>query len=291
MIEFKISKKLQSASGEMILNLDFQVKENDFVTLYGASGSGKTTTLQILSGLINPEQGFIKVNDVVWLDTNSKINLPPQKRKIGYVFQDYALFPNMSVRENLTFALEKNQDKSIVDELLQTMELVSLQHQKPNQLSGGQQQRVALARALVRQPDILFLDEPLSAIDTEMRLKLQDYLLEAHQKYNLTTILVSHDISEIYKLSDQVIVIENGTISKQGTPSEVFSSHSNSGKFQFIGEILKIEKENFIYIVSVLIGTNIVKVIAMEEEIKTLCIGEKIIVSSKAFNPILTKVN
>jgi molybdate transport system ATP-binding protein len=291
MIEFKISKKLQSASGEMILNLDFQVKENDFVTLYGASGSGKTTTLQILSGLINPEQGFIKVNDVVWLDTNSKINLPPQKRKIGYVFQDYALFPNMSVRENLTFALEKNQDKSIVDELLQTMELVSLQHQKPNQLSGGQQQRVALARALVRQPDILFLDEPLSAIDTEMRLKLQDYLLEAHQKYNLTTILVSHDISEIYKLSDQVIVIENGTISKQGTPAEVFSSHSNSGKFQFIGEILKIEKENFIYIVSVLIGTNIVKVIAMEEEIKTLCIGEKIIVSSKAFNPILTKVN
>jgi molybdate transport system ATP-binding protein len=291
MIEFKISKKLQSASGEMILNLDFQVKENDFVTLYGASGSGKTTTLQILSGLINPEQGFIKVNDVVWLDTNSKINLPPQKRKIGYVFQDYALFPNMSVRENLAFALEKNQDKSIVDELLQTMELVSLQHQKPNQLSGGQQQRVALARALVRQPDILFLDEPLSAIDTEMRLKLQDYLLEAHQKYNLTTILVSHDISEIYKLSDQVIVIENGTISKQGTPSEVFSSHSNSGKFQFIGEILKIEKENFIYIVSVLIGTNIVKVIAMEEEIKTLCIGEKIIVSSKAFNPILTKVN
>jgi molybdate transport system ATP-binding protein len=291
MIEFKISKKLQSASGEMILNLDFQVKENDFVTLYGASGSGKTTTLQILSGLINPEQGFIKVNDVVWLDTNSKINLPPQKRKIGYVFQDYALFPNMSVRENLTFALEKNQDKSIVDELLQTMELVSLQHQKPNQLSGGQQQRVALARALVRQPDILFLDEPLSAIDTEMRLKLQDYLLEAHQKYNLTTILVSHDISEIYKLSDQVIVIENGTISKQGTPSEVFSTHSNSGKFQFIGEILKIEKENFIYIVSVLIGTNIVKVIAMEEEIKTLCIGEKIIVSSKAFNPILTKVN
>ncbi|WP_281636492.1 sulfate/molybdate ABC transporter ATP-binding protein [Flavobacterium marginilacus] len=290
MIEFKISKKLQSASGEMILNLDFQVKENDFVTLYGASGSGKTTTLQILSGLINPDKGIIKVNNAVWLDTNSKINLPPQKRKIGYVFQDYALFPNMSVRENLTFALEKGQDKTIVDELLQTMELVSLQHQKPNQLSGGQQQRVALARALVRKPDILLLDEPLSAIDTEMRLKLQDYLLEVHRKYNLTTILVSHDISEIYKLSDQVIVIENGKIAKQGTPSEVFSNHSNSGKFQFIGEILKIEKENFIYIVSVLIGSNIVKVIAMEEEIETLRIGEKIVVSSKAFNPILSKL-
>lgn len=290
MIEFKISKKLQSASGEMILDLDFQVKENDFVTLYGASGSGKTTTLQILSGLMNPDKGIVKVKDTFWLNTNSKINLPPQKRKIGYVFQDYTLFPNMSIQENLLFALEKGQDKAIVDELLQTMELVSLQHQKPNQLSGGQQQRVALARALVRQPDILLLDEPLSAIDTEMRLKLQDYLLEVHRKYSLTTILVSHDISEIYKLSDQVIVIENSTITKQGTPSEVFSSHSNSGKFQFIGEILKIEKENFIYIISVLIGTSIVKVIAMEEETEALRIGEKIVVSSKAFNPILSKL-
>lgn len=290
MIEFNISKKLQSASGEMILNLDFQVRKNDFVNLYGVSGSGKTTTLQILSGLINPDHGFIKVNDTVWMDSSAKINLPPQKRKIGYVFQDYALFPNKSVRDNLIFALEKGQDKTIIDELLQTMELISLQHQKPGQLSGGQQQRVALARALVRQPDILLLDEPLSAIDTKMRLKLQDYLLAAHRKYKLTTILVSHDISEIYKLSDQVIVIENGSVLKKGTPSEVFSSHSNSGKFQFTGEILKIEKENFIYIVSVLIGTNIVKVIAMEEEIDTFRIGEKAIISSKAFNPILSKL-
>ena len=290
MIEFKISKKLQSASGEMTLNLDFQIQEKEFVTLYGASGSGKTTTLKILSGLMNPDEGFIKVNNEVWLNSNSKINLSPQKRKIGYVFQDYALFPNMTVRENLTFALEKNQDKTIVDDLLQTMELVALQHQKPNQLSGGQQQRVALARALVRQPDILLLDEPLSAIDTEMRWKLQDYLLEAHRKYNLTTILVSHDITEIYKLSNRVLMIENGSITKQGSPSEIFSSHNNSGKFQFVGEILKIEKENFIYIVSVLIGTNIVKVITMEEEINQFAIGEKTIVSSKAFNPILTKL-
>lgn len=290
MIEIKINKKLHSASGEMTLKLDFQIQEKEFVTLYGASGSGKTTTLQILSGLTNPDGGFIKVNHNVWFDSLSIINIPPQKRKIGYVFQDYALFPNMTVRENLTFALEKGKDQSIVDELLQTMEIISLQHQKPNQLSGGQQQRVALARALVRQPDILLLDEPLSAIDTEMRLKLQDYLLTAHQKYNLTTILVSHDIAEIYKLSNRVIVIENGSVLKQGSPSEVFSSHSNSGKFQFVGEILKIEKENFIYIVSVLIGSNIVKVIAMEEEIEQLSIGEKIIVSSKAFNPILSKL-
>jgi molybdate transport system ATP-binding protein len=291
MIAFKIQKKLQSAAGEMLLTLDFEIKENEFVTLYGVSGSGKTTTLRILSGLTQSDEGFIKVNNEIWLDTKNKIQLQPQKRKIAYVFQDYALFPNMSIRENLSYALEKGQDKSIIEELLSLMELEQLQYQKPAQLSGGQKQRVALARALVRQPDILLLDEPLSAVDNEMRLKLQDYIIKVHRKYQLTTILVSHDISEIYKMSDKVIVLENGKISKQGTPDEVFSSHLISGKFQFVGEILKIEKENFIYIVVVLIGNNVVKIIAMEEEIKDLNIGNKVLIASKAFNPIITKID
>ena len=291
MIAFKIQKKLQSASGEMLLNLDFEIKENEFVTLYGASGSGKTTTLRILSGLSEADKGTITVHNESWLDTDKKIQLPPQKRKIAYVFQDYALFPNMSVRENLSYALEKGQDKSIIEELLALMELAQLQHQKPAQLSGGQKQRVALARALVRQPDILLLDEPLSAVDHEMRVKLQDYIIRVHRKYKLTTILVSHDIAEIYKMSDKVIVLENGNISKQGTPEQVFSSRLVSGKFQFVGEILKIKKENFIYIVVVLIGNNVVKIIAMEEEIKDLNIGNKVLIASKAFNPIITKID
>ncbi|MEO8252765.1 MAG: ATP-binding cassette domain-containing protein [Flavobacterium sp.] len=291
MIAFKIEKKLQSATGEMLLNLDFEIKENEFVTLYGESGSGKTTTLRILSGLTQADPGYIKVNNEVWLDTKNKIQLPPQKRKIGYVFQDYALFPNMSIRENLVFALEKGQDKSIIEELLTLMELEQLQHQKPEHLSGGQKQRVALARALVRQPNILLLDEPLSAVNNEMRLKLQDYIIQVHRKYKLTTILVSHDIAEIYKMSDTVLVIENGKISKQGTPEEVFSSKLVSGKFQFVGEVLKIEKENFIYIVVVLIGNNVVKIIAMEEEIQNLNIGNKVLIASKAFNPIITKID
>lgn len=291
MIKFKIQKTLQSASGEMLLDLDFEIKENEFVTLYGESGSGKTTTLRLLSGLAQAEKGYIQVNEEIWLDTNSKIQLPPQKRKIAYVFQDYALFPNMSVRENLLYALEKGQDKSIVEELLALMELEQLQHQKPEQLSGGQKQRVALARALVRKPNILLLDEPLSAVDNEMRLKLQDYIIQVHRKYKLTTILVSHDISEIYKMSNKVIVLENGKISKQGTPDEVFSSRLVSGKFQFVGEILKIEKENFIYIVSVLIANAVVKVIAIEDEMDNLSIGNKVLIASKAFNPIITKID
>jgi molybdate transport system ATP-binding protein len=291
MIVFKIQKKLQSASGEMLLDLDFEIKENEFVTLYGASGSGKTTTLRVLSGLSEADKGIITVNNEIWLDTDKKIQLPPQKRKIAYVFQDYALFPNMSVRENLSYALEKGQDKTIINELLILMELKQLQHQKPAQLSGGQKQRVALARALVQQPTILLLDEPLSAVDNEMRVKLQDYIILAHRKYKLTTILVSHDIAEIYKMSDKVIVLENGKISKQGTPEQVFSSRLVSGKFQFVGEILKIEKENFIYIVSVLIGNNVGRIIAMEEEINNLNIGNKVLLASKAFNPIITKID
>lgn len=291
MIVFKIQKKLQAASGEMLLDLDFIIKENEFVTLYGASGSGKTTTLRILSGLTTVDKGTITVHNTIWLDTDKKIQLPPQKRKIAYVFQDYALFPNMSVRENLRYALEKGQDKTIIEELLTLMELEQLQHQKPAQLSGGQKQRVALARALVQKPAILLLDEPLSAVDNEMRAKLQDYIIQAHRKYKLTTILVSHDIAEIYKMSDQVIVLENGKISKEGTPEQVFSSRLVSGKFQFVGEILKIEKENFVYIVSVLIGNNVVKIIAMEEEIQDLEMGNKVLLASKAFNPILTKID
>lgn len=291
MIQLKIQKKLQSASGEMLLDLDFEIKENEFVTLYGASGSGKTTTLRILSGLTTADKGTIVVDNTIWLDTDKKIQLPPQKRKIAYVFQDYALFPNMSVRENLSYALEKGQDKTIIEELLSLMELEQLQHQKPAQLSGGQKQRVALARALVQKPRILLLDEPLSAVDNEMRVKLQDYIIQIHRKYKLTTILVSHDIAEIYKMSDQVIVLENGKISKQGTPEQVFSSRLVSGKFQFVGEILKIEKENFVYIVAVLVGNNVVKIIAMEEEIQDLEIGSKVLLASKAFNPILTKID
>lgn len=291
MIEFKASKKLHSSSGEMILNIDFQIEDRAFVTLYGESGSGKTTTLRILSGLEQPLQGFIKVNDEVWLDTTKGINLPPQKRKIGYVFQDYALFPNMSVRAHLNFALEKGQDKCIIEELLNAMELVQLQDVKPEKLSGGQKQRLALARALVRKPNILLLDEPMSSVDHDMRIKLQNYIIAAHRSYQLTTILVSHDIAEVYKMSDKVMMLEQGRITKQGTATDVFSSRLlSSGKYQFVGEILNIKKENIVCIVSVLIGNTIAKVIATEEEANEFTIGSKVLVVSKAFNPNLIKI-
>ena len=291
MIRFSLHKKLKASTGDMQLDVECHIDQGKLVTLFGESGAGKTSILRMLAGLLIPEKGTIEVNNSVWLDTQKGINLKPQQRKTGYVFQDYALFPNMTVKENLEYALDKNQDIGIVKELIEIIELTDLQDRKPETLSGGQKQRIALARALVRQPQILMLDEPLSALDRAMRTKLQDYILHVHRKYNLTTILVSHEMSEIFKLSDEILVLENGTITGQGTPMDIFTNRHISGKFQFTGEILHIEKEDIIYIISVLIGNNLVKVVADQSEVQQFSIGEKVLVASKAFNPMIEKIN
>ncbi|WP_422351759.1 ATP-binding cassette domain-containing protein [Flagellimonas sp.] len=291
MINIQIQKQLDGPEGPMLLDLDLQVPLGQLITLYGPSGAGKTTTLKILSGLMQPETGKIEVDNSVWLDTSKKIRLKPQQREIGYVFQDYALFPNMSVLQNLEFAQPKDKDSGIVQELIQIMELGNIQDRKPDTLSGGQQQRVALARALVQQPKLLLLDEPLSALDLKIRLKLQDYLLQVHRKYKLTTLLISHDIGEIHRLSDWVVVLEEGKVIRQGSPSEIFINQNLSGKFKFKGEVLRIEKNEVVYIVTVLIQNEVVKIIAQESEVKNLDIGDAVIVASKAFNPIIYKVS
>jgi len=291
MITLDIHKKLQAADGEMDLQLSIDIKKGTLVTLYGASGVGKTSTLRMLSGLMKPTSGKIMVNDSCWFNSDKKINISPNKRNIGYVFQDYALFPNMTVRQNLEFALKKNQDTKRISDLIEIIELEELQNRKPVTLSGGQKQRVALARALVQKPTLLLLDEPLAALDSNMRFKLQDYILKVHREFNLTTLLISHDIGEIIKLSDRVFVIENGKISKQGHPDDIFINRQISDKFKFTGEVLKIEKQEEVFIVTVLIQNDLVKVVAETSEVKELKIGDKVVVASKAFNPILYKIN
>lgn len=219
MIEVAVKKKLFAAKGDMHLNVTFKIKPGELVTLYGPSGAGKTTILRMLCGLAVPDEGAISVAGETWFDSARRINLKPQVRNVGIVFQDYALFPNMTVKENLVYAVKKNQSLSIVDELLELMELSNLSDKKPSLLSGGQQQRVALARAIVRQPKILLLDEPMSALDTALRLKIQEYILKVHKQFNLTTILVSHDILEVITLSQRVYLIEHGEIVNEGPPT------------------------------------------------------------------------
>lgn len=221
MIELAIARKLHGAGGAINLNLDVKIGTGDFVTLYGPSGAGKTSILRMLAGLLTPSDGRIICDRQAWFDKSKHINLKPQFRNLGMVFQEYSLFPNMTVQGNLEFALQKGQPKSRVEELLQLTELEQLRDKKPALLSGGQKQRVALARALVRQPKLLLLDEPLSALDTAMQTKLQDYILRVHRQYNLTTVMVSHDLNEVIKMSKRVLILEDGAIKKDGPPLDV----------------------------------------------------------------------
>ena len=290
MIELQVQKKLRSAAGEMTLDLQLELEPGKLIALYGKSGAGKTSLLRILAGLLAPEEGRIVVGGTTWLDTAKGISLPPQKRKVGLVFQDYALFPNMSVKENLLFALEKGQDRKIVADLIEIVELGALQDRKPDTLSGGQRQRVALARALVQRPQLLLLDEPLSALDHEMRVKLQQHILQVHREFGLSTLLISHDIAEILKMADHLLEIDHGRIVRQGTPAEVFAYQELSGKFQFTGEIVGLDKQDFLVILAILVGSELVKVVVDEEEAKELSLGNKVVVASKAFNPVIRKI-
>ncbi len=291
MIDINIRKLLKSSSGEMLLDIQVELEEGKITTVYGKSGAGKSTLLMLLAGLMTPEEGYIKVSGKLWTDTSKNIFLAPQKRHIGFVFQEYALFPNMTVRENLLFGLRKGDSRVIVDQLVEIIDLGQLQNRKPNTLSGGQKQRVALARALVRKPEMLLLDEPLSALDHEMRLKLQSYILEVHREFNLTTILISHDVSEIIRLSDYMIEMDQGKIIRNGDPAAMFTNDRVNAKFQFTGEVIKMIKQDFIVIVTVLIGKDLVKVIANDKEAETLQIGDRVLIASKAFNPIIHKIS
>ncbi|MFT4665169.1 MAG: molybdate transport system ATP-binding protein [Polaribacter sp.] len=269
MIAIDIHKKLSAATGEMLLEVNTQIPSGQLLTLYGKSGAGKTTLLRILAGLTEADKGQITIDGVTWLDTNKKIKLPPQQRNIGFVFQDYALFPNMTVQENLSFALKKEQSSSIIKELIELIELGDLRKQKPKTLSGGQKQRVALARALVQQPKLLLLDEPLSAIDSEMRNKLQTYLLKVQQTYDLTTILVSHDESEIRKMSTAILILDQGKIIQQGKVEDLFPST----KTTLNGQILSMEQRVNNCKIIVEIGRNKVEVMVNSEKAKGLEIG------------------
>jgi molybdate transport system ATP-binding protein len=285
MITLNIQKELLGANGSMQLDVSLEIKEHAFIAISGESGSGKSTLLRILAGLENAS-GSIQVEDSYWL--NNKRSLAPQKRDIGFVFQDYALFNNMSIEQNLLFA---NKDHTLSTRLLQLTKLDSLKNRLPNTLSGGQKQRVALCRAMMNRPKLLLMDEPLSALDPDMRTQLQNDILKLHTEFGTTTIMVSHDPSEIYRLADRVIVLNEGKISQDATPKEVLLHAKGSQKFSLMGELLEIIQADVIYIAIVAIGAQIVEVVLDTNEAKSFTVGERVVVSTKAFAPTLSKIN
>jgi molybdate transport system ATP-binding protein len=205
------------------------------------------------------------------------------------VFQDYSLFPTMTVRENLRFA-QARRNEAKVDKIIHLTGLTELHARYPSSLSGGQQQRVALARAIVSEPDILLLDEPLSALDHSTRSRLQDEILRLHRQLGLSTLLVSHDKQEVFKLSDTVAVIEQGRISRYGSIREVFLDRVTSNKFSFVSTILDIRQVDAIYLAVIGVGNDLVEVVLCERDLQNLSIGDEVLVASKAFNPIVKKL-
>ncbi|MCH3764636.1 sulfate/molybdate ABC transporter ATP-binding protein [Campylobacter coli] len=288
MIKIDIKLPINTAKGKKQLELNTCLKANEITAIFGESGAGKTTLLKIIAGLIKPEFGRIEVGDELWFDTQKNVNLAIQKRKIGFVFQDYALFPNMSVKENISYAATSKQK---AEELLSLMNLENLAKIYPKNLSGGQAQRVALARALAREPQILLLDEPLSALDFKMRSFLQDELVKILQHFKITTLLVSHDLAEIYKLSHRILELSDGKIIKDARTNEFFTSSNLSAKLRLRATLLEMKKSDILVIFTLLLNQDIVKITLSEEEFlksyKDVKIGDTLLLSIKAFNPII----
>lgn len=215
-IQVDVEKKLTSRGRSFALKAAFSSKER-FVVLFGPSGLGKTLTLQSIAGLITPDAGRIALNGRVLFDAGSGIDVPSRHRKIGYLFQDYALFPHLSVFENVGFGLKRTwqwrlskQDRRSVEELLEIFELLHLGKSFPFDLSGGQKQRVALARALVNKPDLLLLDEPFSALDTLLRVKLREELWRIQSRFSIPVIMITHDPEDIEVFAETLVTYEKG---------------------------------------------------------------------------------
>jgi molybdate transport system ATP-binding protein len=191
------------------IEANLQIPIGEYVSVSGISGSGKTTFLRLISGLIPPQNGTISWGEQVWHDTKNKQCIPPQERNIGMVFQDYALFPNMNTLDNIIFACKEKVEKKYLQSILDTLGLDNYLTRYPHQLSGGQQQRVAIARALISKPALLLLDEPFSALDESLKKTVQSFIYEIHLQNSMTTLVVSHQISEIKPYAHRFLQFEN----------------------------------------------------------------------------------
>ncbi|WP_405266834.1 sulfate/molybdate ABC transporter ATP-binding protein [Methanobrevibacter sp.] len=227
LLRVNIQKKLK----EFDLDVDFELKRGRLGIL-GPSGCGKSMTLKSIAGIVTPDKGVVSLTtdeEKVYFDSNNKINLKPQKRNVGYLFQNYALFPNMTVEENVAAGLSKGYDERIVSEMIRRFHLEGLEKRYPRQLSGGQQQRVALARILAYSPDVILLDEPFSAMDTFLKEQLRIELVNSLKDFDGFSIMVTHNRDEAFQFCDELIILDKGKIIAKGDTNEIFE---NPGKVQ-----------------------------------------------------------
>ena len=220
---------------QRVLNgLSLSISKGEIVSVVGSSGSGKTTLLRILSGLEIPESGSIKLDDAVV--NRSDIFIPPEKRNCSLVFQDYALFPNMTMLENIYFGKGSKNNKEVVSELIRVTNIKNILNKYPHECSGGEQQRIALVRSMATQPNLILMDEPLSNLDFHLKSKISLMISDIIKRYNTTAIIVTHDIMDAMKISDRIIVINNGIIIQDGSPKEIYDSPNSKLVARYFGE-------------------------------------------------------
>ena len=225
----------------VVKNLDLLVEPGEFLTILGPSGCGKTTTLRMIAGLEEPNQGNIKLDDKVVFSRNEGVVIPPEARNLGLIFQSYALWPHMTVDKNITLALKeqkisKDEIASRLANALDMVQLTGYAERYPSELSGGQQQRVAVARLIALRPTILLMDEPLSNLDAKLRTEMRASLKRLHRDLDATTVYVTHDQIEALTLSDRVIIMNEGRIMQEGSPYDIYHHPTNIFVAEFIGD-------------------------------------------------------
>ena len=235
---------------EFQINVEFTADTGSITSLYGHSGSGKTSIINMIAGLKKPDSGFIKVGDDILLDTSDDIYIPPEKRRLGYIFQDSRLFPHLNISGNLLYGIKKNLNNSsqiTFDSIVDILKIEPLLERKPANLSGGEKQRVAIGRALLTQPRLLLMDEPLASIDAQLRGEILTFIEELRNKLGLTIIYVSHSIDEVIRLADKMVLISDGTKKAEGNVEEIMSRldlHPLTGRFD-AGAVLSTKVESY----------------------------------------------
>lgn len=274
------------------LDVAFQIPSGKVTALFGPSGVGKSSILRLISGLEMADGGMIHKGEEVWYDETKGINLMPQQRSAGFVFQDFALFPHLTVEKNVAYGIKEKERLGEVKNLLLLAGLSGYERYYPAQLSGGQKQRVALIRALATKPDILLLDEPLSALDWETRRQLQEDLKRIIKQFHITTLYVTHDVTEVYKLADYVVVLDSGKVVKQGTPEEIFMGKRLSTRIQIVGKVVGIESDPIMAAVTILHEDQYFKTLIDTEEVHrlNLMVGDNVVIGAKSSDVILFKV-
>ncbi|MBE9503459.1 MAG: ABC transporter ATP-binding protein [Proteobacteria bacterium] len=272
------------------IDVNFTLPKGEITVIFGPSGSGKSTILRLLAGLECAEAGSICLGSQSWFDSAKGINLPPQKRSTGFLFQDLALFPHLDVKANIGYALDGKNSLNSVKKMIEMTELTGLEDRYPHELSGGEKQRVALSRALIRSPELLLLDEPFSALDAAVKKTLYNEIIKLHKKIGFTAVLVTHDLAEAYRLAEHAVTLKSGKVERQGSPEEVFLGKGLSTRIQIPVKVFAMESDEIHTLLTVEENGRTFRVFVDNDEAQSISIGDEVIVAAKASEALVFKI-